>query len=403
MVRVFKNDKSIMMRRVLIVGGLADDKWIGNLIRKIKDAKPSIQIDFFWNDYASATPCENSVYCDNIYNIDFHFPRFLYRFPKIRGKLKKRDVSSSFEDFLNKQIENGIWYDCVNFHYLKNETLCCWERVKRLTNQSLLMPWGSDVLRRSKIYLKRMSRYIQHYDYIGTSDNPRFKKELISKLAVKEEQFVDLDFGSESIDRLMDSEHISRTIAKESLGLKDKFVITIGYNAHKEQHHIEVIDAIANIKEKLPHNTLLVFPMTYGGKQQVKDVEQKVQLLGLDYKIYDQYLSYQDIVNLRKCSDVFIHAQMTDSNSASLAEYLFCRSIVINAAWLKYEHFEQFGMPYFTFNDFSELPQVIEKAIINGSLVKDELVEYLKQYSWRYKVPKWLALYNGKQINSTKD
>jgi hypothetical protein len=150
----------------------------------------------------------------------------------------------------------------------------------------------------------------------------------------------------------------------------------------------------------MPQNTLLVFPMTYGGKQQVERVKLKVEQAGFEYKIYDQYLSYQDIVYLRKCADMFVNAQTTDSNSASLAEYLFCRSTVINAAWLKYEHFEQFGMPYYTFSDFSELSKILEKAIKGGSLVNDNLVHYIEQYSWTYKTLKWVALFTGNNTSN---
>ena len=399
MAGISENDRCLIMSKILIIGSLAEEKWIGHLIYRVKQMDPSIIIDFFWNDYESAQPCENSKYCERIYNINQCFPSFLYKNRKIRGFLKRRDLTISFNKFITESIGGGIHYDCVNFHYLRNETLCCWKGIRKLTDRTLLMPWGSDVLRRSCSYLKRMRKYIQHYDYVGTSDNPRFKMELKEKLAVRDDQFVDLDFGAESIDRLIDNRHVSREMAKKALGLNGKYIITVGYNSHEEQHHIEVIDALSSIKEKLPSNTLLVFPMTYGGKQQVRIVEQKVKQAEFDYKIYDQYLSYDDIVNLRKCSDMFIHAQTTDSNSASLAEYLFCRATVINASWLKYEHFEQFGTPYYVFDDFNHLQDVIEEALNGGSRVCDDLVSALETYSWAHKTPKWLAIFNGDKNN----
>ena len=394
MAGVFENDRCFIMSKILIVGNLADEKWLGNLIKRVKLADPTIVIDCFWSNLTEEKPCESSKYCSLVQRTTRHYPFFLYKIPRLRIYIKEKDVTLSFKEFIADRIKDNTQYDVVNFHYLGNETLRCWNQVNTITKTTLLMPWGSDVLRRNKHYTEKMKEYVSHYAHICTSDNPRFKKELIEKLSVREDQFVELDFGSVSIDRLMENENISRTEAKEALGLKDKFIITIGYNAHEEQQHLEVIEAIASIKDKLPQNTLLVFPMTYGGKRQVVRVEKKVQQLGLYYKIYDQYLSYRDIVLLRKCSDMFIHAQTTDSNSASLAEYLFCRCTVVNAGWLKYEHLEQFGVPYYTFNKFSELPQVLETAVSNGSLVNDIIVEFLKQYSWQYKIHKWLALFS---------
>ena len=388
------------MSRILIVGDLSDEKWLGNLIYRVKYADPTIIIDCFWSEL-SKDDLNDSVQnnCNIVYRAYRHSPSILYNIPKIRFFIKERDITLSFQEFINQQYKKGVYYDIINYHFLSNSTLCCWNEVLNITRKTLLMPWGSDVLRRSKKYILKMRKYVKHYDYVCTSDNPRFRKQLTDKLLISENQFVELDFGSESIDRLMDNMHISQPMAKDALGLKDNFVITVGYNAHEEQHHIEVIDAITSIKEELPDKTLLVFPMTYGGKQQIKLVEQKVRQSGLKYKIYDKYLPYQDIVNLRKCSDIFIHAQTTDSNSASLAEYLFCRTIVINAAWLRYENFEQFGMPYDTFRDFSELPSILKKAIKGGSLVNDNLVNYIEQYSWACKTPKWVAMLTGKYNN----
>jgi hypothetical protein len=189
---------------------------------------------------------------------------------------------------------------------------------------------------------------------------------------------------------------VSREKAKELLGINSKYIITIGYNASESQHHIEIINSISEIKNKLPQNTLLVFPMTYGPRQQVGRVEQKLKEQGWDYLIFDKYLSYQEIVNLRKCSDMFIHAQTTDSNSASLAEYLFCQAIVVNASWLRYKHFEQFGEPYYLFSDFKDLPSIIETAIEGGTKVNNDLIDFLKQYSWAYKTTKWVSLFTNR-------
>lgn len=388
------------MTRILIVGNLADEKWIGNLIKRVKLADPTIIIDCFWSKLTTEKPCGASKYCDLIVRTARHYPSVLYKIPRLRIKIKERDITLSFKEFIKDRLSDKTSYDVVNYHYLGNETLKCWGQINNIASTTLLMPWGSDVLRRSKCYLRKMKEYISNYDYVCSSDNPRFKQELIEKLSVRETQFVDLDFGSESIDRLMDNNHINRDKAKEALGLAGKYIITVGYNAHEEQHHIEAIEALAIIKDKLPQNSLLLFPMTYGGKQHVERVRQNVEQAGFEYKIYDQYLSYQDIVYLRKCSDLFIHAQATDSNSASLAEYLFCRSTVINAAWLKYEHFEQFGKPYYVFNGFSDLPSVIEDAINGGSLVSDNLVRYLETFSWTYKTPQWLTIFDGGKKSS---
>lgn len=382
------------MSRVLLVGDLSDDKWIGALIKHVKDKDPSLQIDFFWHSYSSKKT-NVADKCECIYFTSRHFPSIIYKIPMIRLYFMKADIRRSFNDLLNKKIAESFQYDIINFHYLNNETLCFWSKIKRISKITFLMPWGSDVLRRTKRYCDKMAEYITHYDYIATSDNPRFKTQLITKLHIKESQFVQLDFGVTAIDLLNKYSSISRQESKHRLGLDDFYIITCGYNAHPAQNHIKIIEAINKVKSQLPNNILLVFPMTYGSDVQRTKVREKLDQFGIRGKIFDKYLSDEEIVYLRKCSEMFIHAQNTDSNSASLAEYLLCRTNVINASWLRYEHYEIFGKPFYSFDNFELLPETILKAYEGGSLVTDEIADYIKHFGWQYKVIKWVNIFNG--------
>lgn len=92
---------------------------------------------------------------------------------------------------------------------------------------------------------------------------------------------------------------------------------------------------------------------------------------------------------------MFIHAQKTDANSASIAEYMICGTTIVNAAWLNYSNREIYGKPYYEFSDFRELPEVILNAYNNGSLVSEELVSDMKKLGWKYWASKWIDLYKG--------
>lgn len=378
----------------MIVGNLSDDKWIGALIRHVKQLDPSLQIDFFGDSYQVKSSPAMQL-CEHVYKTKRHYPAFLYKIPRIRVRFSELDIKRSFDEFLTKKIADKFRYDIVNFQYLNNETLCNWEKVQCIADKTLLMPWGSDVLRRSKSEITRMTEYCQHYDYIAATDNPRFQREIKKRLQIKESQFQPLELGVTAIDLLNQHSYITREEAKKKFGFGDAYVITCGYNSSPGQNHLKIIDAIAKIKEQIPQDILLVFPMTYGEREQVHEVKNHLSLTGLSGKIFDKYLSDEEVVYLRNCSDMFIHAQKTDSNSASLAEYLLCKSTVINASWIKYEHYEKYGRPYYSFDDFDQLPEIIIKAYKGGTLVTEEIAGFIKHYGWAYKAKRWVDIFNG--------
>ena len=149
-----------MSKKVLVVGLLHEDKWIGNLIRHIKSHNNSISFDFF-NAATIATNYSSCVsLCSNVYYSRKHFPSIFYKIPKVSSVCQRLDVSISFHKFIkDKKKENEI-YDLVNFHYLTTSTLRYWKSTKEIAKHSLLSPWGSDVLRCSPLTIYFVRKYV---------------------------------------------------------------------------------------------------------------------------------------------------------------------------------------------------------------------------------------------------
>lgn len=57
-----------------------------------------------------------------------------------------------------------------------------------------------------------------------------------------------LCFGSDILDAIFKDSKSRADCKKQLLGSADKFTITIGYNASSAQNHLQVIEAISNIK-----------------------------------------------------------------------------------------------------------------------------------------------------------
>lgn len=377
--------------KVLLVGNLSDDKWIGSLIRNLA-RESDIKIDFFHIITSDRRLSNASQLCENVYMVQRHFPAFLYKIPKIGYLLSYVDVPCSLKKFLQGKQGNGL-YDVVNIHYPQNKVLCCWKHLSAVSKATLVTPWGSDVLRILKISQKIMAHYMRHYDYIMSSDNPRFKEQLQKILNIPEKKFVSCDFGSEMIDELCNST-ISKDNAKRHFGIGAQYTIVCGYNGGVAQNHLKIIDSIVSVRNSLPKDIVVVLPMTYNASASYLDeVQNKLVDNKLDHVILKKYLSNSDMVCLRKCADMFIHAQSTDANSVSLAEHLLCDNVVVNASWLRYENRETFGMPYYLFDSFEDLPKVIVKAYNGGAIVPDKLKESISNEGWSIITKKWLNLF----------
>ena len=131
--------------------------------------------------------------------------------------------------------------------------------------------------------------------------------------------------------------------------------------------------------------------MTYNkNASYTAEVEKRLAQYNIEHIILRDYLSNSDMVCLRKCADMFIHAQETDANSVSLAEHLLCNNIVVNGSWLRYENRETFGVPYYTFDKFEDLPEVLVTAFKGGSLVSEELVNSISAEGWNTVTSKWI-------------
>lgn len=124
----------------------------------------------------------------------------------------------------------------------------------------------------------------------------------------------------------------------------------------------------------------------------MQQVKTKLDELGIEYQIYDSYLTDDEVVNLRKSTDLFIHMQVTDAYSSSLQETLICGQKVINAEWLRYKELELLGLPYRLAN-FENLSASIINELNNERSFVD-ISNVLKQYTWSYQLVEWNKLYN---------
>ena len=376
---------------ILIVGLLHEDKWVGNLIRNIKTLDPYIHIDFFHAATVAGNYSSCKSLCQRVYYSKRHFPDFFYKIRILASFCQRIDVSISFKKFLKDKVRNDKSYDLVNFQYLMSATLRHWRFVQSVTSNTLLSPWGSDVLRLSRFGLFSLKNSVKHYNWVSITDNDDFRNLISDKLTIDKSRFVSLDFGSSMIDYIIDNNHITKHLAKEQMNLSGYYCIVCGYNASPAQNHMQILNSIMLAQPKIKEKICLLLPLTYAGSKTYKnEVIQYYKKSGINFKYFDSFLSVNELYCICRCADMFIHAQNTDANSACLAEYLLCGTTVVNAGWLSYENRERYGMPYVKFNNFEDLPIAIVEAYNNPPVLNDRLLDDIRKEGWRECARAWV-------------
>lgn len=377
-----------MIVKVLLVGNMFDNhirRFIKNLDKINNDDK--ILVDIFSIEYNQSTFPEESKYFEEIFLIKKHLPNVLYNKLSIKF-FYIIDLFSTIKEIKKK-------YDIINIHYLTFISFYLWNIYRKLGDKLVLTPWGSDVLKTKYFRRKLISFCFRKADYITIDDSETFNNSLKYNFKIDNKRLVKTGFGSDIIDLISNqNKNLSPFDAKKKLGYPGKFIITCGYNANPAQNHKEIINAINNIKEKLPSNLLLFFPLTYGCSDSYnKKLSMVLSKYDLDYVFFENYLSNNEMILLQKATDIFIHVQKSDGFSASLQEFLLSGAKVINGKWLHYPTLEQFGKPFHEIETIEMLQDGILEAVNHHLLFPEKLYNYLIQQGWKTKIQLWKDFY----------
>lgn len=286
-------------------------------------------------------------------------------------------------------------YDLINIHYSSAYYSFFYPILMRKGRKIMITPWGSDIYRISKLQSLIMKKLYDKADYISCV-NGKFKQDVFDKFSIPEAKYVELGFGSTMIDKIILNENISRNEAKDKLGLSKKYVIVCGYNASIGQQHIEIINALSSIKNNLPENVMLVFPMTYAkNAAYIEEVKQTLIESTMPFVVYEDYLNEDVLLYLRKCADVFVHIQISDAFSASVQEYILCDTIVITGEWVRYPSLESWGIPYVLLKSIEDLSKVLCEVILNGELfqILPSLKLEIQSKGYKTQAQKWIDFF----------
>lgn len=254
--------------------------------------------------------------------------------------------------------------------------------------------WGTDILGINREQAQKMEALMRTCDDIvlGTADmRKKFAYYYGEKYNAK---IVNAKFGSIAFDSIKNAlSQYSETDCKKKLGIEnDKIVIAVGYSGMRRQQHLNVINALNSLsKDNKAKIVLLIHMGNQYDHVYLEEIKKALEKSGLESCILCKKYSVEDIAILRIATDIFLHAQTSDASSSTIRECIYAKAILINPVWINYEEYDKLGIKYLEYEDFDELPELVEKVLtdkINIDKEKNAKLMY-NNFSWEAVKNQW--------------
>lgn len=323
-----------------------------------------------------------------------------------RGQI--RLVSGLLYCFRSCKLLSKSKYDLIVTSYVSTDRIIMNFLLRHCSRYHLAVFWGSDILRitRSEFICKKiLLKYYDKFVIPSMQMRGKFKKLFGCKY---NHRIYDVKFGVSELDFIDKIKEIPSSTAKEKMALpSDKVIVSIGYNRAPEQQHLKVLEQILKLKKEKRKKMHVVLRLTYGKKDEnyICKLEEKLQEIGCGYSFYTEFLDDEKNAWLTKATDLFIHAQITDSLSATISEHLQAGGLVFNPCWIPYPELTENGIFYIEYKSFDELPGLIndcaelkEESRFLNELQRNEKRIY-QLFSWNTIRMKWKQVMNFEELN----
>ncbi len=339
--------------------------------------------------------CKKLIHVDYVNNTKKKLNSIL---PNIDGIPKLTNINRKYA--LRRFINNlKTKYDICNIHSINTRYIPLLDSILSISNYLVATVWGSDYFRASKKVRESHTAIYDLADRI-TFNNEEAEKDFQEFYRDKyRDKTCIYRFGLTILDAISKiKEEEKRDLSKEKMGFRrDDVIVTCGYNAKKSQQHEAVIRSISSVSSDLPGNVVFAFPITYGDRELIPKIEKLLRSSEINYHVFKEFMSEEDVARLRLISDVMVHVQITDQLSGSMQEAMFAENLIITGDWLPYKIFESKGAVLFKVSSADGVGPKIADCLKNY----DDYKETCKlnqpvvsdMASWGKNARKWKMLY----------
>lgn len=288
-------------------------------------------------------------------------------------------------------------YDIINIHFANRYMSYVYKYLRSMSNNIVMSPWGSDIMRIPEKYLEQLSYLYQKADYVTIPAESNIGVFITQKFKVSPKKMLSYGiWGSDVVDfTIKNGDSISQEDAKKRFGLSGRYVFTCGYNPQKSQQHKAIIAAIDHKRQQLPANLTLLFPFNYARdfnilKEYAEEIKDECYKKNLHAVFITEFLSVEDLYKLRMATDIFVHVQTSDAGARSVYEYILCNKKIVHGSWMKYAELESFSpLFYFPVKKLEDLGEVIVHAYNSNNIeIPQEVMNIVMNRGWESKISK---------------
>lgn len=378
------------MKKYLMVG-IADSPHLQGLIKNLKKRDSSCIIDMIPRKKIK----DDIINIDTVYN--FKFFQYLEE-KKIRGANLVFYTSLLWWWMFRR---NKVFYDIVEIHYVGVYYKKVIGLLKANAKRVSAILWGSDIFRLKEIHFPIMKKILLQCDSINcTTEDMRSQVEEVVGKDFNKLKITMCRLGLEFLNVIQTL--AKRNLAKTDLAMRlgvtlpaeNMKVVTIGYNGSVGQQHIKIIESF---KDKEYRDTLFLVPMTYGASDDyITRVQSQMDLLGVNYKIFTDYMVEGDIAALRLVTDIFIQLQTTDALSGAMQEHMYANNVVITGSWLPYDSLRNIGVVFDTVETVEEIGSVLSDTLLHFDNERERFCNNSSKIwgfsSWESRIEEWEKL-----------
>ncbi|MBQ2945375.1 MAG: hypothetical protein IJD95_02270 [Clostridia bacterium] len=285
-------------------------------------------------------------------------------------------------------VEKNSWknYDVIVNIFVNHRDLRITQKLKGENTKTVLYYAGSDLLRKSKtdlllnrILLRNPTKHVVGSAMLANAFQEKYPKTDSAEI---------IRFGISAFENIKDQK-------KKYKRNSEKIVFCVGYSGIKEHNHIQVLDLFGNLDKKQKEKIRIFVPMTYGATTEyLTTVKNKLESLGIEYSCFTEFMNNDEMAKMWCGVDYFINAQTTDSLSASVLEALYAGAVLLNASWLEYPEYKEFGIKSLVFSEYDGLLKYLIE-IVDGKKVGEDYnsVRILEEnMSWNAAKERWEEL-----------
>jgi hypothetical protein len=234
--------------------------------------------------------------------------------------------------------------------------------------------WGSDAYGKSSQAEITELRTLMERASVITCHHKEMAEAIYEKLGAGfEDKLRFILFGmkqsrAEAIDSL--DVQSARSEIEETYKLKkDTCLLQIGYNAHPDNNHLKVIEALKSLDRSELDKITLFLPLTYAKPEDweayLGKLKQAVEELNVPTVWFLEFVEMELLTKMELATDIFINVRNTDATNGAMLEHLYVGSHVVSGAWLKYQVLYDSGIYMPKVADFHEIPERVRGYIAN--------------------------------------